>query len=75
MYNEFEDRIAKAALAGSTAAGGVAIAVFLLTGVVALNAAASTLDLVFAPPSLAMGVLLAAGLLKLAARRLSWSRS
>jgi hypothetical protein len=75
MYNEIEDRIATAALAGSMIAGGVAIAIFLLTGEVMLNAATSTLDLLFAPPSLGFGVLLAAGLFKFAGRRSSRSRS
>jgi hypothetical protein len=70
MYNELEDRISKAALAGSMAAGGVAIAAFLLTGEVVLNAATSTLGLTFAPSSqgLVLGALLAAGLLKVATR-------
>ena len=70
MYNEIEDRIAKAALAGSMLAGGVAIAAFLLTGEVALNAATSTLSLTFAPSSqgVVAGALLGAGLLKIACR-------
>ena len=70
MYNELEDRIAKAVLAGSMAAGGVAIAAFLLTGEVALNAATSTLSLTFAPSSqgVVFGALLVAGLLKVATR-------
>lgn len=70
MYNELEDRIAKAALAGSMAAGGVAIAAFLLTGEVALNAATSTLSLTFSPSSqgLVLGALLVAGVLKVATR-------
>ena len=70
MYNELEDRIAKAALAGSMLAGGVAIAAFLLTGEVALNAATSTLSLTFPPSSqgVVLGALLAAGLLKIACR-------
>ena len=70
MYNELEDRIAKAVLAGSCAAGGVAIAAFLLTGEVALNAATSTLSLTFAPASqgVVLGALLVAGLLKIAGR-------
>jgi hypothetical protein len=75
MYNEIEDRIAGAALAGAVIAGSVAIAVFMLTGEVALNAATSTLDLFFAPPSLGLGVLLAAGLFKLAGRWPSRARS
>ena len=70
MYNELEDRLAKAALAGSMAAGGVAIAAFLLTGEVALNSATSTLGLTFAPSSqgVVFGALLVAGLLKVATR-------
>jgi len=70
MHNEIEDRIAKVALAGSMAAGGVAIAIFLLTGEVALNAATSTLSLTFAPASQGAlaGAVLAAGLFKLAGR-------
>ena len=70
MYNELEDRIAKAALAGSMLAGGVAIATFLLTGEVALNAATSTLSLTFAPSSqgVVFGALLVAGLLKVTTR-------
>ena len=70
MYNELEDRIAKAALAGSMAAGGVAIAAFLLTGEVALNSATSTLSLTFAPSSqgVVLGALLVAGVLKVATR-------
>ena len=75
MYNEIEDRMARAALAGALIAGGVAIAVFVLTGEVALNAASSTLDLLFAPPSLGLGALLAAGLFKLAGHWPSRSRS
>ena len=70
MYNELEDRITKVALAGSMLAGGVAIAAFLLTGEVALNAATSTLSLTFPPSSQGVvgGALLAAGLLKIACR-------
>jgi hypothetical protein len=70
MYNELEDRIAKAALAGSMLAGSVAIAAFLLTGEVALNAATSTLSLTFAPSSqgVVLGALLVAGVLKVATR-------
>ena len=70
MYNELEDWIAKAALAGSCVARGVAIAAFLLTGEVALNAATSTLSLTFAPSSqgVVLGALLVAGLLKVATR-------
>ena len=70
MHNELEDRIAKAALAGSMLAGGVAVAAFLLSGEVAVNAATSTLSLTFPPASQgAVGAaVLAAGLLKVATR-------
>ena len=70
MYNALEDRIAKAALGGSMAAGGIAITAFLVTGGVALDAATSTLSLTFAPISqgLVLGALLVAGVLKLASR-------
>jgi hypothetical protein len=84
MYEPIEDRIAKVALAGSMAAGGLAIVIFLLTGQVALSAESSTLSLTFAPASQGVlaGAVLAAGLFKLAGRlagpigrRLNRSRS
>ena len=70
MYNELEDRIARAALAGATLAGGVAVAVFLLTGEVVVNATTSTIGLTLDPAFQGpiLGALLAAGLLKVACR-------
>ena len=70
MQNEIEDRIAKAALAGSMVAGATALATFLAAGGVILSAGTSTLTVSF-PPSAqgaVLSALLIAGVLKLASR-------
>ena len=70
MYNELEDRIAKAALAGSMVAGVIAVVAFLVSGGLVLDAATSTLTLSFPPASqgLVFAALLTAGVLKVAGR-------
>ena len=70
MQHELEDRIAKAALAGSMTAGVIAVVAFLTTGGLALDAATSTLSLSFPPASQGpvFAALLIAGVLKVAGR-------
>ncbi|KRA59436.1 hypothetical protein ASD79_12240 [Caulobacter sp. Root655] len=70
MHHEAENRIAKAALAGSMVAGAIAVVAFLTTGGLALDAATSTLSLSFPPASQGpvFAALLAAGVLKVAGR-------
>ena len=71
MHHETENRIAKAALAGSMVAGAIAVVAFLTTGGLALDAATSTLTLSFPPASqgLVFAAVLIAGVLKVAGRR------